>query len=93
MPARIATQSVAGGENPTNLLLLYLVWQKQKSQQSLAVSGGSERIRTSDTLTGMLVFKTSPFNHSGTLPSFFQYVVSLLLSIDRIRMLFFISVR
>ena len=29
---------------------------------------GSGRIRTSDTLTGIPVFETGPFNHSGTLP-------------------------
>ena len=32
------------------------------------VLGGSERIRTSETFAGLAVFKTAPFNHSGTLP-------------------------
>ncbi len=31
---------------------------------------GSERIRTSDTLSGTTVFKTVAFNHSATLPVF-----------------------
>ena len=32
------------------------------------VVSGSERIRTSDALSGISVFKTDPFSHSGTLP-------------------------
>ena len=33
-----------------------------------AKAGGSERIRTSETLAGLPVFKTGPIGHSGTLP-------------------------
>src|SRR3989344_5743612 len=32
------------------------------------ISGGSERIRTSEGLSPLTVFKTVPLNHSGTLP-------------------------
>ncbi len=34
----------------------------------LALTGGKGGIRTLDSLAAILVFETSPFNHSGTSP-------------------------
>ena len=45
--------------------------------------GGSERIRTSDTLSGMPLFESGAFNHSATLPYFFLIVTSLVLVRDK----------
>lgn len=53
------------GEYSLDPYLFFLVYHK--SRESF---GGSERIRTSGTVSGTAVFKTAAFNHSATLPDF-----------------------
>ena len=38
------------------------------------VQGGGGRIRTSDTIAGIAVFETAPFDHSGTPPLYTGFV-------------------
>ena len=40
----------------------------KRASALLAPTGGKGGIRTLDSLTAILVFETSPFNHSGTSP-------------------------
>lgn len=40
----------------------------KKKHTAVLVYGGSERIRTSETLAGLPDFKSGPIDHSGTLP-------------------------
>ena len=42
--------------------------KSKRASALLAPKGGKGGIRTLDSLTAILVFETSPFNHSGTSP-------------------------
>ncbi len=46
----------------------YVIPKRTAKNPISAVYGGSERIRTSETLTGLPDFKSGPIDHSGTLP-------------------------
>ena len=58
--------------SPYRARMPHLLHQTKNSQKWLYQFGGEGGIRTLETVAGLPVFKTGPFNHSGTSPYLYK---------------------